>query len=938
MSAEALESLQNEDTRDGLAFSTRCPQKEPCVPTIHACLLAAILVIGQGEIESQDAVTRREIALAIRDLGSSEFEARQAATQLLWKAGEAAKPALRQALDSPRSEVRFRAKSILEDFEYGVFADTPRDVARLIRRYRDANSATRQRAWAELVSRAPIETLLAIINTESNPDRQAALQLKLLARLESDGEIETALQYAQQWQAAHATLSRSAGFDKFLVRNLPYLLSKERYEDAEGVLERAAGPGADEKAVRNLAVFMLLRGKLDERIEVLRKRMSEDAKTDDLKRLAMFLRVKGDIEEAKVVAVQGGDETELLVRRLLFDSRDWKQLSQQKLEEDPFATRSIEQLGFKAAYSRLAGNKEQFDKTIAAIRKLASHASGNELSYCREAFFLNGLTDDAIRLLTRDDREQAFNVQVMRNEYEEAFETYGIGTTREERAKWLQTVLDATPDRSANSTRRFKIACQTAQLLRSLGEKAEAVEMFGQLATVAERMQAGGNLRVLAEFELKAGLTDQAFAHGAKALYKEPDVSVIDVLFKRHQSAVKVWSKLYEELNPTENVTARLTKLRKLFYRGKVDDEVLRLLTEGYDTASGLSEDHPQRTKRINVVADTCLLRGQKDLARQYFETIADQSDAAAVHLADVFAQEEEWQTASQWYAKGFELGRKPYMLYLSGEMLKQAGETEQGQKAMELAKLIPLASESRHGDLAAELAKRGYTAEAIEQWDLLRRCSTWSEAQMFHAVGALGDAVSAEDPLKASGFWEQRMLNCLQENWFFTDQTSYVRIPHLVHRSRAKGLLAQGNASGAILEVRHCQQIWPGELNVVEECIPLLDAGGRKADADELFTEAYSRIEKTCRLFPNSALHHNNLAWLAAKCQRRLDKALIHVERALELAPDSAQYIDTLAEVHFQRGDIDEAIEQAERCIELEPDTEFYQQQLKRFEEAKSE
>jgi tetratricopeptide (TPR) repeat protein len=205
----------------------------------------------------------------------------------------------------------------------------------------------------------------------------------------------------------------------------------------------------------------------------------------------------------------------------------------------------------------------------------------------------------------------------------------------------------------------------------------------------------------------------------------------------------------------------------------------------------------------------------------------------------------------------------------------------------------------------------------------------------MFHAVGALGDAASADDPLKAAGFWEQRMLNCLQENWFFTDQTSYVRIPHLVHRSRAKGLLAQGNASDAILEVRHCQQMWPGELNVVEECIPLLDASGRKADADELFDSAYSRIEKTCRLFPNSALHHNNLAWLSAKCQRRLDEALVHVQRALELAPDSAQYIDTLAEVHFQRGEIAKAIEQAKRCIEIEPDTEFYQKQLERFSAA---
>ena len=906
--------------------------------SIHACLLATILAIGQGEIESQTATTGREIALAIRDLSSSEFKVRQDASELLWRAGEAAKPALRQALESTNSEVRFRARSILDDFEYGVFADTPRDVARLIRRYRDADPETRKRAWTELVARAPLETLLAIVNTEKNPTRQASLQLKLLGRLESDGEIDAALEYAQQWRTVHAALNGAADFDKFLVKHLPYLLSNEKYADAEAVLERAAGPGADEKAIRNLAVYLLLRGQLGERIDALRKRVAEPGDNDDLKRLALFLRVQGDIEEAGAVAAQGGEATKLLVQRLLFDARDWKQLSQQESELDPFTNRSVEPLGFKAAFSRLAGNTEQFDKAIAAIRKIATHASGNELNYCREAFFLNGLTDDAIRLLKRDNREQAFSVQVMRNEYEEAFATYGIGTTRAERAKWLQSVLDATPGRSANSKRRFKIACNTAQLLHSLGEKEEAAGMFEQLARVADNMREGDTLRVLAEFELKAGLTDLAFAHAAKAVDKQPDVSVVEVLFKRRQSAVKVWWNLYAELAPIENAATRLKKLRKLFYGGPVDDEVLRLLSEGYEAANALGDDHPQRVRRINVIAETNLLRGQKALARQYFESIADQSDAAAVHLGDLLAEQEEWQAAAQWYAKAFELGRKPYMLYLSGDMLKKAGETEQGEKAIEMSRLIPLASESRHGALAAELAKRGYIEEAIEQWDLLRRCSTWSEAQMFHAVGALGDAVSADDPLRAAGFWEQRMLNCLQENWFFTDQTSYIRIPHLVHRSRAKGLLAQGNASDAISEVRLCQKVWPGELNVVEECVPLLDAKGWKTDADELFNEAYTRIEKNCRLFPNSALHHNNLAWLSAKCQRRLDEALVHVQRALELAPESAQYIDTLAEVYFQLDDIDKAIENAKRCLELEPDSEFYQKQLERFEAAKAD
>ena len=904
---------------------------------IHACLLAVSVVLGQAEIESHEIVARREIARAVRDLSSPEFEVRQSATQFLWKAGKAAIPALRQAAANDQPEMRLRAKSILADFQYGVFADTPADVARLIRNYRDADLVTRNRVWGDVVARAPLETLLAIIDTESDPLQKVSLQIKLLGRLENEGQVDLAITYAQEWRTAAETLSNTSGFDKFLIRSLPHLIATEQYEDAEGVLERAVQAGGDEKAERNLAVYLLLRGALASRIENLRARIEESSSADEMRQLAVFLRVKGDMAGAQRAAEQAGDAGAALVKRLLFDSRNWKQLAEMEQKEDPRANRSVQPLGFKAAYSRLAGKREDFGKAIEAIRQVAQHANSQELAYCREAFFLNGFTGDALELLKRDDREQLFKVELMRNEYEAAFQTFGIGTTSEARRAWLREVLASFKDRSVASNRRLKLSCHTAQLLSSLGEREEATEMFKQLAATAQRARDNDYLRVVIEFESKAGMSNLAFEHAAMAQSRDPRVSVVDLLFRSHKATAAIWWDIYVELDPEGTVEDRLGRLRKLFYRGQVDEEVIRLLKQGFVAAGELGGEPAKRSKRINAVAETCLLRDQVALAREYFASIVDESDAAAVHLGDLMAKEEKWQESSGWYAKAFKLGRKPYMLHLSGEMLKRAGKIADGEKAIQIAALMPLATETRHEQLASPLAKRGYAEAAVQNWDLLRRCSTWSEGQMFAAVGALGDAVSAKDPLKAAAYWEQRMLNCLQEAWYFTDQSSYVRIPHLVHRIRAKGLLEQGDASNAIQEVRFCQQIWPGELNVVEECVPLLDARGRQTDADELFEQAYSVVEKNCRMFPNSALHHNNLAWMSARCSRRLDEALFHVQRALEIVPDSAQYIDTLSEVHFQRGDIDKAIENAKRCIELDPETDFYKQQLARFEKAKS-
>ena len=87
------------------------------------------------------------------------------------------------------------------------------------------------------------------------------------------------------------------------------------------------------------------------------------------------------------------------------------------------------------------------------------------------------------------------------------------------------------------------------------------------------------------------------------------------------------------------------------------------------------------------------------------------------------------------------------------------------------------------------------------------------------------------------------------------------------------------------------------------------------------------------CENFPESASHHNNLAWFAANCHRELDVALDHSQRAIRLRPDRAAYHDTLAEIHFRRGDRDQAVEAIKRSVALEPENDFYGQRLKRFE-----
>ena len=80
---------------------------------------------------------------------------------------------------------------------------------------------------------------------------------------------------------------------------------------------------------------------------------------------------------------------------------------------------------------------------------------------------------------------------------------------------------------------------------------------------------------------------------------------------------------------------------------------------------------------------------------------------------------------------------------------------------------------------------------------------------------------------------------------------------------------------------------------------------------------------------------HHprNQAAWLSACCRRDLDRALADARKAVELAPDSAGYHDTLAEVLFQLGKKDEAAAEQKKAIALSPAREYFKKQLKRIQ-----
>jgi len=106
---------------------------------------------------------------------------------------------------------------------------------------------------------------------------------------------------------------------------------------------------------------------------------------------------------------------------------------------------------------------------------------------------------------------------------------------------------------------------------------------------------------------------------------------------------------------------------------------------------------------------------------------------------------------------------------------------------------------------------------------------------------------------------------------------------------------------------------------------------------------EAYEQCEKIHRdviaEYPAHPGAYNNLAWFFVTHDMKLDEALKLSRTSVELAPETPEYLDTLAEIYSRLGQHDKALEWIDRVFDLHPKPRhlvYYEQQRDKFKKAK--
>jgi tetratricopeptide (TPR) repeat protein len=98
---------------------------------------------------------------------------------------------------------------------------------------------------------------------------------------------------------------------------------------------------------------------------------------------------------------------------------------------------------------------------------------------------------------------------------------------------------------------------------------------------------------------------------------------------------------------------------------------------------------------------------------------------------------------------------------------------------------------------------------------------------------------------------------------------------------------------------------------------------------------KATELLKRLLDIEPNYVPALNRLAWIYALQGINLNAALEMSQKAVELQPGVAGYLDTLAELYYRKREYIKAIETINQAIQLEPERPYFQRQLSKFQNA---
>lgn len=837
--------------------------------------------------------TTQPIDDAIAHLGDPDPTVREHATKVLREAGPAARKALEEAAKGDDPEVAARAQELLRAVPAGPATTKaePDEELSDVTLYRAANAPAKQ----QIIDRLKTTT-------------DGTFPLTRLWGIETDQELRGAIfdELLKRWSSAAAIL-----------------LGDGSITSSELLLTTAVDHKETDSAPA-YAAYWRSRGRLDEMIRRWASRGGKqppDTWAEQV--LSSLYRAKGDAKAA-IAHAEACDDPQVLLETLLW-AGDWARLAVELRKGNP-AVQTPNDMGIIIGMESLAGDEKAVDADLPKLNALVH--TENDAHAAADALLLVNRPDEAAKVLIDEGQyATAYDLLSDRGRFDEA------------------AALLAAHD-GETSAEAISLRAVAAKEYGRLGLTKQRDEMIQRITKENAEIKFPRVSALLAEAERDAGMTEKAWLHFGDAIENcgefgggigltQQGVWYVTHAFPSKDNGVEwfgIWATYFRG--------RRHRPIRELFektrreYDGSMPIEELKAIVSGVDLTS-------ERLQPFIKLAWEAAVRmrkaGHEDDAVDFVMDLAPRASGCELYigLGDWAAEKNDWGLAADRYAMAWRKERTSALaMYLQGWAMERGGRVSEGRERMQLAHLLPLGDEKRREELISGLIARRLDDAAVREADLLIRTghplSSGSEVALRTAAER---AEERGDAAVANALWQRTLTSFLYGTYTFRFEPAYLHLPDMVRRAHARALLAAGDWEGAQRDVKTCTEMLPIDCAIGIDLVPDLDKLGKHAEADALFAKQFAVKQSICDRYPDSAWHHNECAWLAAKCDRELDKALVHAKRAVELDPTNAADIDTLAEVYFHQKHFKEAVELEKKCVEISPNEPIHRKQLERFE-----
>ena len=898
----------------------------------HACpgsFLLATQTVESGEQSlnsADDEVTQAEIDRLVRQLGAPSYAARQSAIEQLWELGPKAKSSLEQAVAGTDSEVARRAGEILTVLSMGIDKSGSPETAKLILHFHSSEQSVR------------IAVLLRLFNSG-----------KIHLAFELMGQIEDLESQADLFDTV-------ISFEDKLIQ----LAREDNWEDFEFILSHpitfAHRPDA---AVH----YHLLNGTLGEKTEAIelsiKSKEDDGKKLDDneLKKLVAIYRFTDQYELAfqyaekiKDADFQAGMETQLIK-----EQGDWAKLAQRMAisEEEikPGEKKLVCAPAQQALVHHYLGDLESYRETVKSLEEKAKEfeqdKDESEAKSLRETLIQIGLSnldwDLVVDNLQPDEKTRSFWIHSTNNRAEGAFKVIGLGESVEERTLWIDRRLRYYRSLALKSKRLYESGDDTdevderkqevwsntiavAGLLGDLGHRDVSIMFFQTLfASLELENQNYTRFAIIASL-IELECYDTAWELIEYGIDSNAYRSLLTYILPTRSSSARFWfgqlktrySNPLQRLKVTSGIVnsplgttkdfdlnvelaAALSNLKSSsateFQLAKVYEYHGQF--ERSENHFAAARDLGYRTASQDLAYDA-MKRGNYELALAYFEETWRSRNSAfdAAFAAEAFRKSEKPQEAKLRQCLAFALWNDSYRTSSTVVALDKLESTHL------IKDFLAMETIDMFGNQISSEGYRDELAKAVKTEDPERSAINFQVA----LFAAMADGLDSQ----ITGYWSDTRKK--------------------INLAVAKTKIAAGQSDAAYKLVEQYNRFCPGDPDLAEEAVVLLDKAGERELADQLFDELTRHYVSLLATYPDSSTQHNNYAWACAVARRGSDIMLRHALRACEIRPNSSSSLDTLAEVYFLRGDRTKAIELSERCIQLNPTKQHYRKQLIRF------